>query len=119
MLYSKIYKRHFPVLSKYTEFTEEEKKTLRKWVNTFEIDCEARRESYRHSGILYYQDFNLDLFEPKKINEMIDKNQFDDLNLAILNIIIYRHKYNAFLSIWCFPLLTNDVARRYIKDSIA
>ena len=48
--------------------------------------------------------------------DMISHNRFDDKYLSLLNIILYRHKYNAFLSIWIFPVLTKEKALKIFDE---
>jgi len=119
MLKSKIYSNHFPVKSYVTSFNEDEKRTLCKWATVFKTEVLAREIEKSNQGYRYYPSYNLDKYDEKIMVDMINQNCFDDRYLLILNIIIYRHKYNAFLSIWLFPILSKTQVDKYFGDMIS
>ena len=109
MLKSKIYSEYFPVKNNHTQFTEEDKQTLSKWVREFRTEVLAR-ELEKWKQYMNCYTYRLDDFDENTMINMIAQNQFDDYGLAMLNFIIYRHKYNTFLSLFVFPVLTKSKA---------
>ena len=117
MLKSKLYSKYFPIREQHTQFDEEEKKTLSKWVCRFKREVQVRElqktKEYSSMGISHlvrFPSYDIDKYDEKIMVDMIQQNRFDDEYLAMLNLIIYRHKYNAFLSIFFFPMVTKENA---------
>ncbi len=104
MLNSKLYKKYFPLKVGNTNFSNDEKKILSRWISSFREEVRIRELSKIERGLKYIT-YNLEGFEEKVMIDMLNKNKFNDMYLAILNIIIYRHKYNAILSCYVFPIL--------------
>ena len=111
IIYSEIYKNHFPLKERFTEFTEQEKKSLCHWANIFRTEVYAREIEMGYRGCRLFPTYNLNEYDEKIMVDMINQNCFDDRYLAILNAIIYRHKYNAVLSICFFPMLKPNLIR--------
>lgn len=116
MLNNKIYSKYFPVKSHVTQFDEEEKKTLCTWASTFKTEVRVREIEKSKSGRVYIYSYDMSKYDEKTMRDMIRQNCFDDENLAMLNIILYRHKYNAFLSLWFFPMLTKSKIVEFFGD---
>lgn len=118
MLNSRIYTRYFPVLNGVTQFNEEEKRILCRWAKVFPIDVfELECRNY-HKGITHFQSFDMSRYDEKLMVDMINQNRFDDKYLAMLNIIIYRHKYNELLSRILWPVLTKEKAINFIAKCL-
>lgn len=118
MLHSKLYSKYFPVMEKETCFKEEEKKVLQKWASSFKSEVIAREIAWYRRGPCYLSTYDVSKYDKKVMVEMINQNCFDDYYLAVLNAIIYRHKYNAVLSIWIFPVLTKERMLEVFGDTI-
>lgn len=106
MLKSKLYKQHFPILSRYTEFTEKEKNKLCIWAGMFKKEVvyrEWRKINSAHK--VEFCSYFMKSYNLEKMTEMINKNHFDEENLFWLNAILYRNKYNFVMSLWLFPVL--------------
>lgn len=110
MIKSKLYSKYFPIQDNHTQFNEEDKKILGKWASVFKTEVLARECQINKHGFIYFSSYNLDKYDERKMQGMIQQNCFDDYYLCVLNAIIYRHKYNAFLSIFFFPIITKENA---------
>ena len=108
MLKSKIYSNYFPVKSNVTKFNEEEKQTLCKWVSAFRTEVLERETNKSRRGYCRFLTYDMDRFDEDSLKSMINDNCFTEKGLAMLNSVIYRHKYNSVLSLFCFPMLTRS-----------
>lgn len=113
-LYGKLYKKYFPIKST-SIFYEMEKKEfdiLTKWIKNIENDIlyrniESRSRAVK-AGADFYRQIKLDY--PKSINDLhllLQNKQFSKLDkkdLEFVNDVLYRHKYNAFISYFIFPI---------------
>lgn len=59
MLYSRIYKEYFPLKHNYTFFTDNEKKIISKWINTFRQEVRIREYSLLEKGYNYIPTYRL------------------------------------------------------------
>lgn len=120
MLKSKMYQKYFPIKDTLTRFTKEEKEILCKWVNSFDLELQTenavRRRRAVKSGMGYCVFLTMEEYDKEVLLDMINQNCFDKKHLGILNIILYRHKYNAFLSLWLYPVLYKDELQNLLKD---
>lgn len=108
VIYSEIYKKYFPLKGMFTEFTEQDKKRLCRWANNFRTEVNVRESEMFYKGRRLFPTYNLNRYNEKIMIDMIMRNCFNEEYLGILNAIIYRHKYNAALSIWLFPMIPYD-----------
>jgi len=118
MLNSKIYSKYFPVKDTNTQFTEQEKRVLCRWVYIFDTEVRLREQEKGIKGYTHFTSYDMDKFDANVMKDMIIQNSFDEKYLAWLNIIIYRHKYNTFLSYWIFPVFTKEKARELFGEEI-
>lgn len=104
-LYGKLYKKYFPIKST-SIFYEMEKKEfdiLTKWIKNIESRSRAVK-----AGADFYRQIKLDY--PKSINDLhllLQNKQFSKLDkedLEFVNDVLYRHKYNTFISYFIFPI---------------
>lgn len=115
MLYSKIYKSHYPLKTglDIQLMNEKERLTISKWVNGIEIDikCHNYNEIKRaiKCGADYAKQINIiysgDIKDvAKRIREKRYCGEFDENDIDFINQVIYGHKYNWFLSSFFFPI---------------
>lgn len=109
MLKSKMYTKYFPVKNHNTKFNDEEKKLLCRWARIIQIEANSRLQEGKKA-------YNLGRYNRQIMVQMIENNIFDDYYLACLNMLLYRHKYNAFLSIWTYPVLVDNKIEEYFGD---
>lgn len=113
-LYGKLYKKYFPIKST-SIFYEMEKKEfdiLTKWIKNIENDILYRNiESQSRAkkvGADFYRQIKSEY--PKSINDLhllLQNKQFSKLDkedLEFVNDVLYRHKYNTFISYFIFPI---------------
>lgn len=117
IIYSDIYKKYFPIVWKYTEFTEIEKKRLCLWAKRFKIDTKTNEFKKARYGPRYIITYNFDSYNVDEIINMIMNNQFDEQGLIAINSIIYSHKYTTLLSFYFFPILTTEHFNQLIKNN--
>lgn len=118
MLYSKMYSKYFPVTECHTRFSAEDIKTLCRWVSIFKTEVEAYEWKQREKGYRRIQSYELSNFNEDEMKQMLKKNRFNDLYLKMLNIILYRHKYNVAISFFIFPVLSEKEYTRILSDEI-
>ena len=113
-LYEKLYKKYFPIKST-SIFYEMEKKEfdiLTKWIKNIEDDIlymniNSRSRAVK-AGADFYRQIKLDY--SKSINDLhllLQNKQFSKLDkedLEFVNDVLYRHKYNTFISYFIFPI---------------
>ena len=120
-LYGKLYKKYFPIKSTsiFYEMEKNEFDILTKWIKNIDNDIlcwniESQNRAKR-TGVDLCRQIKLDY--PKSINDLhllLQNKQFSRLDkedLKFINDVLYRHKYNAFISNFIFPV-TKSV---YIK----
>ena len=104
-LYGKLYKKYFPIKST-SIFYEMEKKEfdiLTKWIKN--IESQSRAKKVRAD---FCRQIKSDY--PKSINDLhllLQNKQFSKLDkedLEFVNDVLYRHKYNTFISYFIFPI---------------
>ena len=104
-LYGKLYKKYFPIKST-SIFYEMEKKEfgiLTKWIKNIESQSRAKKV-----GADFYRQIKSEY--PKSINDLhllLQNKQFSKLDkedLEFVNDVLYRHKYNTFISNFIFPI---------------
>ena len=114
MLHSKMYKQYYPIKNKWDlkNMNCDEIKTLCRWTEKIEIELkvknmEAKRRSV-NSGLRFHNCLFLHYSKPllyltdKILNHSIAL--LDEEDIALINVVLYRHKYNAFISQFIFPI---------------
>ena len=123
MFYSNIYKKYFPILKNedLNNLTEKELDSLYKWICT--IDNEIY--NLNHSNLLeavkkgtyrmYVVEYDYERDKDFLLKNLMKKNfkAINDEDLSFINNVIYRHKYNFFLSMYQFPILDG---RKYVEN---
>ena len=113
-LYGKLYKKYFPIKST-SIFYEMEKKEfgiLTKWIKNIENDILYRNIESQSRAKKARADFCRQIKSdyPKSINDLhllLQNKQFSKLDkedLEFVNDVLYRHKYNTFISYFIFPI---------------
>ena len=113
-LYGKLYKKYFPIKST-SIFYEMEKKEfdiLTKWIKNIENDILYRNIESQSRAKKVRADFCRQIKSdyPKSINDLhllLQNKQFSKLDkedLEFVNDVLYRHKYNTFISYFIFPI---------------
>lgn len=129
--HSRFYKRNFPVDSISLQLmSEKDRKKLHKWVNGFVFDNQRqkykvyekiRRGTYDELSSFYIIDKHTEeIISSLALSIKEHRAITGELELIILNQIIYRHKYNALISMFVFPVsdeLRNKVANFNIQKN--
>ena len=111
-LYEKLYKKYFPIKST-SIFYEMEKKEfdiLTKWIKNIENDIlymniNSRSRAVK-AGADFYRQIILD-YPKYDLYFLLQNKQFSKLDkedLEFVNDVLYRHKYNTFISYFIFPI---------------
>ena len=111
-LYEKLYKKYFPIKST-SIFYEMEKKEfdiLTKWIKNIEDDIlymniNSRSRAVK-AGADFYRQIILD-YPKYDLYFLLQNKQFSKLDkedLEFVNDVLYRHKYNTFISYFIFPI---------------
>lgn len=108
MFKSEMYKKFFPITETNTQFTEKEKRTLCSWARDI-----SKEDMLKIDSSLY----EMELYDWETMVDMINQNRFDERYLFYMNAIIYRHKYNAFLSLFIRPVLTEQNITSLVKQT--
>lgn len=113
-LYGKLYKKYFPIKSTliFYEMEKREFDILTKWIKNIENDILYRNIESRSRAIKAGADFyrRIKIDYPKSINNLhllLQNKQFSKLDkedLEFVNDVLYRHKYNTFISYFIFPI---------------
>lgn len=113
-LYGKLYKKYFPIKSTsiFYEMENKECDTLTRWIKNIKKDIlrwniESVSRATR-TGTVFCRQIKLDY--PKSINDLwllLKTRQFsrlDEEDLKFVNDVLYKHKYNAVISYFVFPI---------------
>lgn len=113
-LYGKLYKKYFPIKSTsiFYEMGKKEFDILTKWIKNIENDISCWNIESQTRAVRAGTDFcrQINLNYPKSINDLyliLQNKQFsrlDKYDLEFVNDVLYRHKYNAFISNFVFPI---------------
>lgn len=113
-LYGKLYKKYFPIKSTsiFYEMEKSEFDILTKWIKNIESDILCWNIKSQNRAIRTGVDFcrQIELDYPKSIDDLhllLQNKQFSRLDkedLKFVNDVLYRHKYNVFISNFIFPV---------------
>lgn len=113
-LYDTLFKKYYPIknTSIFYGIKEREYDILTRWVKNIESDIlcwnVVSKERAAKSGMKFYQQIKLTY--PKSVNDLyllLKNKQFtklDEEDLEFVNDVLYRHKYNPFISYFIFPI---------------
>lgn len=113
-LYGTLFKKYYPIknTSIFYEIKKREYDILTKWVKNFEREILCwnigSKKRAAKAGINFCQQIKLTY--SKSINDLyllLKNKQFtklDEEDLEFVNNILYRHKYNPFISFFIFPI---------------
>lgn len=107
-IYGKLYKKYFPIKSTsiFYEMDEKECDILTRWIRNIEGDISSWNIKSQMRAVKQGAGFcrQIKLDYPKSIKDLyllLKNKQFsglDEEDLKFVNDVLYRHKYNAFIS---------------------
>lgn len=114
-MHNNIYKKHFPIRTEFTLFSEQEKKQLCRWAAMFptDIEIEIIRKCKDAGRMGLLPTYNLNDYSI----DMITKNYFDEEGIIYINLILYAYQYNFLLSFYFFPMLTREKYKYYLSKN--
>lgn len=124
MIYSNLYKKYFPIKSIDDLFKIDEKdlRVLGKWVFNIELEMDAiNLQAWQNSRrvdsfyiCLLKTNYKKDphILESKFYNRDFHSLDIDDL--IFINNVLYRHKYNWFISSFQFPVIIDH--KMYLEN---
>ena len=124
MIYSKLYKKYFPFHScaEIQMLDEKEKELLISYVKRFACDVDVRNkiafENAAKNGIKKVEIYELikpESFYTELADKISESKVITDEELKSVNNILYRNKYNWFLSAYFFPVRDEEKNNDFIR----
>lgn len=122
MIKSRIYQHYFPIKDKYFFYSipEKNKLIIMRWIRVFLIEAKYREKNLARKGYRNIRSFDLDKLKHETeplCNKIKDLKALSESELALLNIILYRHKYNVIISCFAFPMMSEEYVKINFTDS--
>lgn len=115
MIYSKIYKSYYPIKTglDIQLINEKERRIISKWLSGIKMDIECYNYNEIKKSIKCGADYakQIKITYKGNIKDVANRikekrfcGEFDKYDIDFINQVIYRHKYNWFLSSFFFPI---------------
>ncbi len=115
MLYSAIFKKYFPLRKvEYAKISDNDRNIIIGWLRDFYLD--VKRYEYQKVKTGYKNIWTVDIDRLQLgcvANNFMFKQQINQEELVIINIVIYAHKYNRLIYKFKKSIMTPDVVKKY------
>lgn len=116
MLYSAIFKKYFPLRNvEYEKIGDNDRNIIIDWLRGFYLDI--KRYEYQKGKTIYKNNIwtvDIDRLQLGCVaNKLMFKQQINQEELAVINIVIYAHKYNWLIYMFKKSIMTPEVVKKY------
>lgn len=132
MFHSPIYKKYFPIRQNCIEFSEKEKSKLYLWIQNYHKDlrlmlmalsqkCERMGFPPEYKIESFWEKLALEK-DPLELMRMISNNYIEDEYIELLNMVLYKNRYKAFMNFIRYllrlnPFISKEHLREILKEN--